>query len=112
MPNLPHYRYNRVRNYCYELKQLGYLKETGRTDVSINYMPTDFFKQWRAAESGLDFRKYRKLIYPPQPRAPKKRKCRVCEAEFESLNYNQKWCTKICKGKAKIYPKVSTHQPL
>lgn len=115
MPNLPHYRYSRVQTICYELSGFGYIKKSGKTDVSINWIPTDFFWEWQESLKGdnpLGFAKYYKLLNPPKPPKILKHICPQYNLEFETVNYKQKFCSKPCKtadkiARGKIYPKKS-----
>ena len=67
-PTLPHYRYDRVKSACSELKKRGFLVKSGKTDVSINLVVTDRFKEWQKEyESGLTTKmpiKWQKEKYP------------------------------------------------
>jgi hypothetical protein len=46
-PTLPHYRYARVKNACRDLQKRGFLKRSGRTEVSVNLIVTDLWQQWK-----------------------------------------------------------------
>lgn len=67
-PNLPHYRYDRVKTVCIQLRKRGFIKKTGHTNVSINYAVTDRFKEWKTEnESGVTALmpiKWQKAKYP------------------------------------------------
>lgn len=99
MPNLPHYRYQRVQSLCRELRILGYLRKTGQCQTGINLVPTEFYKQWRNEVvnnlTTLDYRAYYKLHNPPKPL--KLRKCKCCGNEYQPAAPTQKFCSKGCR---------------
>ncbi len=45
---LPHYRYRPSREACGRLHSAGLVFKSGKTDISVNYKPTDLLKQWWA----------------------------------------------------------------
>ena len=51
-PTLPHQRYDRVKQACRDLRQLGLVRVTGHTPVSVNLTPTPLFREWRRAHAG------------------------------------------------------------
>ena len=52
-PTLPHYRYTRVKQACWDLERAGLVRRTGKTSVSVNLAVTDLFREWkRAAAAG------------------------------------------------------------
>jgi hypothetical protein len=67
-PTLPHYRYDRVKQNCSKLRKLGFLKKSGKTDVSVNLVVTDLFREWRQEyESKITNQKpikWKKTKYP------------------------------------------------
>lgn len=67
-PTLPHYRYDRVKDICRRLRKRGFLKKSGKTDVSINLVVTDRFKEWQSqyesGETTLSPIKWQKKHYP------------------------------------------------
>jgi hypothetical protein len=97
MCTLPHYRYQRVRMICGNLKRCGLIEKVGGTETSVNYAAKPEYHQWRQdvkegkAPASLD--KLYKLKNPPKVR---KRTCRYCHAEFETFNHAQKSCSKAC----------------
>jgi len=105
MPNLPHYRYQRVKALCWEMESLGLLRRTGRTETGISFVPTDLFKKWRTEEPHVGFRKFAKIHNPPPPPKVLHHKCKYCKTEFDTFNHLQKFCTKICKSKFNIQAK-------
>jgi len=69
-PTLPHYRYDRVKSICRDLTKRGFLKKSGRTDVSVNLVVTDRFLEWKEEfQSGKTTKmpiKWQKEKYPFQ----------------------------------------------
>lgn len=52
-PTLPHYRYERVQRVCRELRRRNLVTVSGKTEISVNLVPSNKFKQWLAeAEAG------------------------------------------------------------
>lgn len=107
MCTLPHYRYEREKMVCGELMQYGMIRRTGRTETSVNYVGTDFFKQWRNDERKLNAKQYWRLFNPPKEFT---RKCRQCENEFVTGNHHQKLCSKVCKSAENLAKRTTPAQ--
>ncbi len=48
MCSLPHYRYDREKQICGQLRRCGLIVKTGKTDTCINYKSTLLYHVWRA----------------------------------------------------------------
>ena len=95
MPNLPHYRYQRVKSFCADMRSMGLIKKVGACDTGINYVPTEKFAAF--VESGLTLRAYAKMLKKQKPPRIFKRKCRECDSDFESLLHLQRLCSVECR---------------
>lgn len=47
MCNLPHYRYDSVKDSCRDLKKHGFIRKAGSTSTGVSFVVTDIFLQWR-----------------------------------------------------------------
>lgn len=99
-PTLPHYRYDRVKRVCKSLSRKGLIEVSGRTEISINFKTTKLFDEWFSAYNNGLTKKYPiNWVATNYPKILKhvKKKCYVCKEEYETLNPNQKYCSKQCR---------------
>lgn len=50
-PTLPHYRYDRVKAVCANLRRRGLVVVSGRNSASVNLVVTPLFREWQAARA-------------------------------------------------------------
>lgn len=102
MCSLPHYRYQRVQMVCANLKRCGLIEKAGRTETSINYVARPDYHQWRrdvaVGKAPSSLQKLFRVMNPPRLL---KRRCHHCHEEFETLIFQQKFCSNRCKVEAK-----------
>lgn len=98
MCSLPHYRYNRVRAICANLKRCGLIKKIDLTQTGVNYIATPEFHKWRSdVANGLatsSLQKLYKLLNPPVSRT---KSCEGCGNNYETFDRQQRFCKSECR---------------
>jgi len=97
-PTLPHYRYDRVKSVCNQLLKRKLVVKSGRTNEGINLVPSDRFKQWQKEKTegltALGIIKWSKEKFPRQEQT---KICPHCACEYQTINPQQKQCSKNCR---------------
>lgn len=95
---LPHYRYDNTRRNCYALEDAKVIKRMKKIDINVHYGAGENLT--RFIEQKIPIKDFcniiRKEIKAANPKKPRIKKCRGCEKEFSTINYQQKSCTKGC----------------